>query len=513
MTFSLSAALSVASGGLSAIDQGFAVISQNVANADTTGYATEQTTQSDIDADGQGLGVAVGPNQLVQDTPLQNQLNAQNATAGGAQVTDSALAALQPVLGNVGAGDDLGSLLGAVQNSFSALLNDPSDQSQQGAVVSAAQGLTSKINALSSAYGQAQQNAQNAIGQDVSTLNAALTTIGSLSNKIMSLQAQGESTADLQNQRNEQTAAISALVGAQFVTLPNGDMQVFTNGGAQLPTRGPSTVSFAGAQTGPTLFYPGGGLPGIMLGGADITGQMSGGAIGAAMTLRNTTLPAYQGELDEFSDNLATRFQAQGLTLFSDPNGNVPVSTAAPTQSGYLGFATIITVNPAVAATPSLVRDGTQAVAGSATGASAFTPNPNNQAGFSTMIERVLNYALGTQVQDGVAQPALATAGLGAAGTLTAAFGGSGGGTGTLGDYATGLTASQSADSAAATANAGDASDTQSALSANLQAKTGVNMDSQLSLMVQLQNAYGANAKIMSTIQQMFSTLMQAVQG
>jgi flagellar hook-associated protein 1 FlgK len=506
MSYSLDSALGIASAGLGVLSQGFGVISQNVANVNTIGYATEQTTQTDLDAGGQGIGVLSGPTILVQNQPLQNALNGQNAVAGAAQVTDAALSSLQPALGSVGDNNDLGSLLGAVQTGFSALLNDPASQTQQSSVVNAAQQLTGTINALAGAYGQARQVAQNAIGTDVTALNTALSTIGSLSSQIVALQVQGGSTADLQNQRNAQVAKVSALVTAHFVTLPNGDMQVFTNGGAQLPTRG-AGVSFAAAQTAPTQYYPGGGLPGIMMGGVDITSQMSGGAIQAEVTLRDTTLPTYSGELDEFSQNLASRFQAQGLTLFSDGSSNVPAAGGTPAQAAYLGFSSIIQVNPAVLTNPAYVRDGTQAVAGSPTGASAFTPNPNNEAGFSTLIERVLNYALGPDVQDGVAQTPGLTTGLGVSGTLNAPFGA----TMALGDYANALTASQSSDSADATSAASEATGTQAALSGQLQTATGVSMDSQLSLMVQLQNAYGANAKIISSIQQMYTTLLDAV--
>jgi flagellar hook-associated protein 1 FlgK len=506
MSFSLSAAVGIATGGLAAINTDFGVISNNLANANTVGYSAEQATQSDLDASGQGIGVRSGPTGLVQDQALQNQLNGQTATASGAQVTDAALANLQPVLGSVGGSDDLGSLVGALQTGFSSLLNDPSSASQQGAVVTAAQSLATQINTISQAYGQARQSAQDAIGHDIDTLNASLNEIGDLSGQIVALQAQGKSTADLLNLRNAQTTAIAGLVSANFVTQPNGDMQVFTTGGAQLPTRG-AALSIATAQTGATLYYPGGGLPGIMLGGTDITAQMGGGAIGASLALRDTTLPTYQSELDEFSDNLATRFQAQGLTLFSDGSGQVPASAGPPAQLGYVGFASTITVNPQVAATPSLVRDGTQAVAGSATGASAFTPNPTGAAGFSTMIQRVLDYALGDQVQDTVPQPGAATAGLGPSGTLTAPFSGQG----AIGDFANALTASQASDSANAAVDAKDATSTQTALAASVQTATGVNMDAQLSLMVQLQNAYGANAKVISTIQQMYTQLLQAV--
>ncbi len=506
---SLSAALGNAGSGLAVISQGFSVISQNVANANTTSYATEETTQTNLQAGGQGMGVRAGPTQLLTDAALQAQVNGQTALAGNTAVTDGALGILQSSLGAVGAGNDLGSLLGNVQTSFSALLNDPSSVSQQGAVVNAAQQLTTQINTLAGAYGQARQGAQDALVGDVATLNTALAKIGSLSDQIILLQSEGQSTSDLQNQRNAQASAIAGLVAARFVAQPNGDMQVFTDGGAQLATRGGAALAIGNSQVSPTLYYPGGGLPGITIDGQDVTNALGGGAIGAQLALRDTILPTYTGELDEFSQNLAGRFSAQGLNLFTDGQGNVPASGGAPAQANYLGFSSSITVNPAVAATPSLVRDGTQAVAGSPTGASAFTPNPGNEAGFSMMIERVLNYALGPDVQAGVAQTPGQTTGLGASGTLSAGFGP----TAALGDYATALTASQASDSEAATNAASDAKDTQTALSTSLQKETGVNMDNQLSQMVELQNAYGANAKVISTIQEMFSSLLQAVQG
>jgi flagellar hook-associated protein 1 FlgK len=42
--------------------------------------------------------------------------------------------------------------------------------------------------------------------------------------------------------------------------------------------------------------------------------------------------------------------------------------------------------------------------------------------------------------------------------------------------------------------------------------QSGVNIDTEMSNLIALQNAYGANARVMSAIQQMMSTLMQVVQ-
>ena len=513
---SLDAAIGIASQSLANISLGFGVISQNIANASTPGYATEQATQYSIDAGGQGLGAASGPTQLVADAVLQSQLYGQNAGAAAATTTADALSNLQPVLGTVGAGNDLGSLLGALQSGFSALLTEPSNQAQQGSVISAAQAVTQQINTLSQAYTGATQSAQDSLVSNVAALNTALSQVGAFSNQIIALQAQGASTADLQNQRNAVLTTISGLVQANFVPQANGDVLILTAGGAELPTRSAAggllqagePLSIANATAAPQTSYPGGGLPGVILEGSDITAQLAGGSIGANVTLRDQTLPTYQGELDAFSETLANRFSSAGLSLFTDPAGNIPATGTTPMPANYVGFSATITVNPSVVATPSLVRDGNVTVAGSTTGPAAFTPNPNNLAGFTGLINNILNFALGTEAQTGVTQPSPATTGLGPAGTLAAPFAPPA----TLADFATAITQSQSADSATASTTATDATGTQTALSGTLQSTVGVSVDSQLSLLVTLQNAYGANAKIIDAIQNMYTQLLQAVQ-
>jgi flagellar hook-associated protein 1 FlgK len=194
--------------------------------------------------------------------------------------------------------------------------------------------------------------------------------------------------------------------------------------------------------------------------------------------------------------------------MFTDASGNVPPSGGAVTQSGYLGYAATIQVAPAVQADASLVRDGTQAVAGSATGAAAFTPNPaNGPAGFTGLITRVLNYALGTDAQAGVAQPAPASTGLGASGTLSASFAAPS----DLGSFATAFVASQAQDSANATANLDTEQGVQTSLQAKVASTSGVSIDTEMSNMIALQTAYGASAKIVTAVQTLWADVLQMV--
>ncbi len=390
----LDAALSIAGSGLANVNAQLALVSHNVANASTPSYSVESISQQDLTAGGVGMGVVTGPATRTVDAELQAELMNQNATVSGLQTAQTALSSIDAVNGTPGQGTDLASLLGNLEDQFSTLLNDPDNATQQSQVVASAATLAQGINTLSNTYTAQRQTAENNIVSEVNTINQTLGTIGSLSNEIITAQADGQSTADLENQRDAQVSSLSQLISINTLVQPNGDMLITTSSGTALPIHGPAEpLSTSGANLQPGSYYPGGGVPAIMLGGVDVTDQLQGGSLGANITLRDTTLPTYQGELDEFAQNLASRFAAQGLELFTDASGNVPAGGGTPVQSGYVGFASEIQVNPAVQSNPALVTDGTTAIAGSSAGASAFTPNPpGGPAGFTTMITRLLDY-------------------------------------------------------------------------------------------------------------------------
>lgn len=488
----LSASLAIADGGLLTTTSALAVIGQNVANAGSADWSAEVATQESIAASGIGMGVRTLPTQRQLDAQLQGSVFAQNAAVAGYQTQQTALSAIDQVQGTVGAGTDLASLLGALQDAFSTLEGDPSNQTQQQAVVAAAGNLAGQINALSDAVGQTRQNAQNSAVAEVAQANTTLAQIGSLNAQIVALQQQGQSTADLQNQRDAAVDQLNQILPVKQVAQADGSVLLITAGGLTLPTQpGAPQLGLAAATLGPNVTYPADpAVPAVTLGGLDVTAQLgSGGSLGANIALRDSTLPAMQAGLDEFSETLATRFDQQGLTLFTNAAGSVPSATGPYTQSGYVGFASEITVNPAVAAQPSLVRDGTHAVAGSTTGASAFTPNPpGGPVGFTGMIDRVLDYALGGDVQAGVPQPAPAGTGLGPGGDLNAGFTPPA----DLAGFATALAGSMSQTVNDAGTALASAQALQTGLQARLSASDGVSIDSEMTTMIQLQNAYGA---------------------
>jgi flagellar hook-associated protein 1 FlgK len=160
---SLDLALNIASGGLSNVAYGLSVVSQNVANASTPDFALETATQTSLSAGGQGFGVLSGVTVRASDPSLQAEVGAQAAESAAAATASGALSTLQPVLGTVGGGTDLGSRLTAVQSAFSTLEVDPGNATAQGSVVGAATALATGINTLSAAYGTARQAAQDGV--------------------------------------------------------------------------------------------------------------------------------------------------------------------------------------------------------------------------------------------------------------------------------------------------------------------------------------------------------------
>ena len=120
------------------------------------------------------------------------------------------------------------------------------------------------------------------------------------------------------------------------------------------------------------------------------------------------------------------------------------------------------------------------------------------------MIDRVLNYSLGGEASKGNPWPTIASAGLGPDGTLVSPFMPAA----RIADYASSVTTAQLSDRAAATEAKTQAAGLQGALNSRFIAGSGVDVDAEMAGMVTLQNAYAANAKVISTLQAMWDSLL-----
>jgi flagellar hook-associated protein 1 FlgK len=481
---SLASALSIATGGLANVTSQLAVVSQNVSNANTAGYTLEIGQQTARSADGTPLGVLTGPTVRSINTTLQAEAWQQGATVAATTVTSQALSAIDAAQGTPGDGDDLASLTGALNDAFTTLSADPSSTAEQTAVVTAAGNLANGINGVAQAIGTQRQAANDSAIQEVAQLNTALASIGSLSTQISTLSNQGGSTAALEDQRDAAMSTVAQLTGASFLTQPDGSVQVILPSGTTLPTDGTADLQLDESQLNPQY-----SARRVTMAGKDITSQLTGGSIGANLALRDTVMPTFQAELDEFAHDLATQCSAAGLNLFTD--GSSPVAAAAatgPVQAGYVGLANRIQVNPAVTADPSLVQQGT----------SGTTLSASDQ----TVIDAVLNQVFGPITASTAPPPQMR--GLGSSGTISLPFSRPL----TLVDFASDVMSAQSGASTQASASLATAQAAQTTLNNSVAAVSGVSVDTEMSTMIGLQNAYAANARIITAVQSMWTSLL-----
>lgn len=505
---SLDLALSIARSGLSHVNRQLAQSAANVANAATPGY-TRKEVQGTSNASG---GISAGVRSLeatrAVDTALVTQMNAARAATGEAQARALLLEGVEVAHG--AAGQSIGDLTAALGDAFVSLRADPSDTLLQSRTADAAGELAARYNTVSAAIQTARQAAQDGMVADVGRLNGAIRQVSALTDQIIPMKAQGMSTAELEDQRDAAIAGISSILQVRAALQPDGGVVLVSAGGLTLPLRTPDGPFSIEARTvAPGSFHGDGGtLPGVMLVGIDVTAQLGKGSLAAYAGLRDKDLPLAQAELDVSAGSLASRFDSQGLRLFTNGAGAVPDPGTPYKDGGWIGFAGSIRLGEAVAANPALLRDGTHAITASPVGATDFTPNPaGGPAGFTTLLDRVLDRTFGTEAAPGSPHPAFASTELGPDGTLFSRVRPAR----TLADQAAQLVSTQTALRPEAEAAGKASGDLLGSLETRFAARSGVDMDKELAAMVTLQTAYSANARIVSVVQTMYDTLLQAV--
>lgn len=388
-------ALSSALSGLNAAQSQLSVIAGNVSNAGTAGYTRKILPQETATVLGQTSGVLTDPVTRDVNLELEGEFWTQQSSVSALNTQVSYLGQIQSFNGSSDSESNIGAQITDLSDAFTSLANDPSNANLQTSVVTAAQGVTSKLNSFSTLITTMRNQTQDDIASTVTDINDKLQEIAKLNSQIKFNQAAGQTTAALEDNRDQLVSGLSQDVGVSYFIRSDGVMVVQTSQGVQLADTTAQNVSFSKTQLSATSAYPGtaGAITVSPISSSsqtiDITQSNLGGQLGALVSLRDTTLPQQQASLDELSEQLATRFDQQGLTLFTNAAGKVPANTAPnpntspPTPVPYVGFSAEIQVNPAVVANNALVQQGTAVV------------NPPVQSGSDEVIQRVVNNALG----------------------------------------------------------------------------------------------------------------------
>jgi flagellar hook-associated protein 1 len=331
---SLDIARSIAFSGLSSTSVQISVTSSNISNADTTGYTKKTANQSSSVTNGVGTGVTVTGITSTIDKLLLKSLVSATSDLGSADTTNTYLTSLEQLYGSTSStdslstGTSLANSIASLESALSSLASTPSSASLQSNVVSALDNVTSQLRETSSGIQKLRSNADQDISSSIGDVNTDLQSIADLNAEIKQTAAAGQSTADLEDQRNTALQDVASKMNVSYFTASNGDLQIYTTTGQALVDSSAHKISYtAAANVSSSTTYTAGssssGFSAITVNGVDITSQITGGDIGALITLRDKTLPAAQSQLDQLATQLAS-----AVNTVSNSASSVPAPTS-----------------------------------------------------------------------------------------------------------------------------------------------------------------------------------------
>jgi flagellar hook-associated protein 1 len=318
--------------GMQALDATQAALdatSNNIANANTTGYTREEANLSENQENElygmvTGGGVTLDGIQSVRDELLNLQIQQQTSLQYGADAQSSSLQQIETYFSSTG--NDIGSTLSAFSSSLAQLSANPSDSSVQASVLSAAQNLAQSFNTTAQGLTSAQTDADQQVTSTVAQINSLTSQIASLNAQLTPEVMSQQNGGTIEDQRDQLVQQLSQLAGINVSQSSNGEVITTANGsplvmGSQSFNLQTTTGSDGFQQV-------------LDANGNNITSSIQGGTLGGAIQVRDQIIPGFLNSLNTMASQFASAMNAaqaegydstgaQGQPFFSvssDPN-------------------------------------------------------------------------------------------------------------------------------------------------------------------------------------------------
>ncbi|MDR3463526.1 MAG: flagellar hook-associated protein FlgK [Beijerinckiaceae bacterium] len=501
----LTAALNIAQSAVASASAQASVLSQNIANVSTSGYAL-QTANVETTFNGSSTVASV---TNAANSALQSNLLSAQADSSAAAALSSGLSTIQNSLGLSSTAATSTTASTATDQSPSTMLSNLTDALQTyasapdttangTAVVTAAKAMVQSLNTGAAAVQTVREQADSQMSSSVSTINSLLAQFQTVNSQIVSGTASGANISAAQDTANSILSQLSNQIGITTSTTSNGGTTISTDSGVTLFNDTARTVAFT-----PTSTYSASTtgnqvtVDGIPITGSTSTMAVQSGALAGLSQLRDTAAPKYQNQLDQIASSL--------ITTFAD----TPSSSSLPSLAGLFtnggsetlptsatGLASSISVNasvdPSQGGNVDLLRDGNSSGGNATYGTTAYTSNTGGDAAYSGLLDSY-------------------TTALSTSQTFDSSSGGIA--NGTLANYASSSVSSLESDYKTASNAATYQSSVVTTATTALSNATGVNLDDQMSQMLVIEQAYQASAQLLTTVNSMYSSLITAVQS
>ncbi|MGS0675394.1 flagellar hook-associated protein FlgK [Shewanella sp. 125m-1] len=312
--------LNIGMSGLNASMAALTATSNNVTNAMVPGYSRQQVMLSSVGNGvyGSGSGVMVDGVRRISDQYEVAQLWNTTSNLGFAQTQSSYLGQVEQIFGSEG--NSISAGLDLLFASLNSAMEQPSEIAHRQGVLNEAKALTQRFNSISEGLNSQVSQVEGQIGASAKEINAQLKTIASFNAEIQSSNASGNVPLELLDARDAAIDDLSAIVDINVVEDSSGMINISLAQGQPLLS---GTIA-SKVQVTPDPANPKFSQLSIQFGQSSFPlDETAGGSLGALIDYRDNSMVDSMAFIDELAMAMADEFNAV-LAGGTDLNGNTP---------------------------------------------------------------------------------------------------------------------------------------------------------------------------------------------
>jgi flagellar hook-associated protein 1 FlgK len=321
---SLNAITGSALSGLSTASAALNVVSNNVANVNTAGYARRVVNEQTLSAGGQLMGVDIASIQRVADQFLQQETLSAQGSASQYDTMANLFSQLNSLLGAPGDNQSLATGLTNISSAFATASQAPTAAASYTGVANSLSDMASDISSASSTISSLQSQIDSQVVSSVSSTNSLIQQIYNLNQQIKTATAQGDTSSALLDQRDTDLGTLSQTMGITVTPQADGSDNVSTTDGVNLVSNTYATLSYAGGAQNGTYgniqIQDTNPQNGQLIGQATaLDPHLSGGTLAGLITMRDSTLGGLAQALGNFATATETAYNAQSNANAASP--------------------------------------------------------------------------------------------------------------------------------------------------------------------------------------------------
>ncbi len=330
----------IAASALSALKTNSAalsVVSNNVANINTPGYARRVVNEQTLTANGQLMGVDIASVQRVADQFLQQETLSAGGSASQYDTMAGLFSQLNSLLGAPGDNQSLATGLNNLSGAFATASQSPSSSSSYTALLNSLSSVASDVSSVSGTISNLQSQIDGQVVSSISSTNGLIKQIFDLNTQIKTATAAGDTSSALLDQRDQALTTLSQTMGIKTTQNSDGSVNVSTSDGVNLVSNTYATLSYAGGAQNGTYgniqiqdVSPVSGQTIGQVGALDP--HLSGGSLKGLIDMRDQVLGGLAQSLGNFAQNVSQAFNAQSNANAAFP----PPSSLTGRDTGLL---------------------------------------------------------------------------------------------------------------------------------------------------------------------------------